>query len=273
MDLRLCKHGVPVFVNSESPQCRMIRPLNSPDKIIRADCISKVFVHEGVEIWPFQNVTLEIRRGEMLAIMGPSGSGKSTLLHILGGIEPPSSGEIWIEGCNVTKLTDRDRTLLRRRRIGFIFQSFNLVPTLNVSENVELPLILDGVSSQDAASRAGTSLHRVGLGDRLRHLPSQLSGGEQQRVAIARALVINPALVLADEPTGNLDSARGRDITRLLREVAHESHQTVVVVTHDLRVASQADRLIVLLDGRVTYDGPPGTDAELVSALKQEGDR
>ena len=246
--------------------------MNSPDKIIRADCISKVFVHEGVEIRPFHNVSLEIRRGEMLAIMGPSGSGKSTLLHVLGGIEPPSSGDIWIEGHNVAKLSDRDRTLLRRRRIGFIFQSFNLVPTLTVSENVALPLILDGVASRDAASRALASLQRVGLSDRLSHLPTQLSGGEQQRVAIARALVIKPALVLADEPTGNLDSARGRDITRLLREVAHENHQTVVVVTHDIRVASQADRLIVLLDGRVTYNGKPGTDAELVAALKQEID-
>lgn len=251
----------------------MILPVNLPEKVIRADSISKFFVHESAEIWPFKNVSLEIRRGEMLAIMGPSGSGKSTLLHVLGGIEPPSSGDIWIEDCNVTKLTDRDRTLLRRRRLGFIFQSFNLVPTLNVSENVELPLILDGVSARDAASLAEACLHRVGLAARLRHLPSQLSGGEQQRVAIARALVINPALVLADEPTGNLDSARGRDITRLLREVAHESHQTVVVVTHDIRVASQADRLIVLLDGRITYDGPPGTDAELVAALKQEVDR
>ncbi len=246
--------------------------MNSPDKIIRADCISKVFVHEGVEIRPFHNVSLEIRRGEMLAIMGPSGSGKSTLLHVLGGIEPPSSGDIWIEGQNVAKLSDRDRTLLRRRRIGFIFQSFNLVPTLTVSENVALPLILDGVSSRDAASRALASLQRVGLSDRLSHLPTQLSGGEQQRVAIARALVIKPALVLADEPTGNLDSARGRDITLMLRDVAHENHQTVVVVTHDLRVASHADRLIVLLDGRVTYNGKPGTDAELVAALKQEID-
>ena len=246
--------------------------MNSPDKIIRADCISKVFVHEGVEIRPFHNVSLEIRRGEMLAIMGPSGSGKSTLLHVLGGIEPPSSGDIWIEGQNVAKLSDRDRTLLRRRRIGFIFQSFNLVPTLSVSENVALPLILDGVSSRDAASRALASLQRVGLSDRLSHLPTQLSGGEQQRVAIARALVIKPALVLADEPTGNLDSARGRDITLMLRDVAHENHQTVVVVTHDLRVASHADRLIVLLDGRVTYNGKPGTDAELVAALKQEID-
>ncbi len=246
--------------------------MNSPDKIIRADCISKVFVHEGVEIRPFHNVSLEIRRGEMLAIMGPSGSGKSTLLHVLGGIEPPSSGDIWIEGQNVAELSDRDRTLLRRRRIGFIFQSFNLVPTLSVSENVALPLILDGVSSRDAASRALASLQRVGLSDRLSHLPTQLSGGEQQRVAIARALVIKPALVLADEPTGNLDSARGRDITLMLRDVAHENHQTVVVVTHDLRVASHADRLIVLLDGRVTYNGKPGTDAELVAALKQEID-
>ena len=246
--------------------------MNSPDKIIRADCISKVFVHEGVEIRPFHNVSLEIRRGEMLAIMGPSGSGKSTLLHVLGGIEPPSSGDIWIEGQNVAELSDRDRTLLRRRRIGFIFQSFNLVPTLTVSENVALPLILDGVSSRDAASRALASLQRVGLSDRLSHLPTQLSGGEQQRVAIARALVIKPALVLADEPTGNLDSARGRDITLMLRDVAHENHQTVVVVTHDLRVASHADRLIVLLDGRVTYNGKPGTDAELVAALKQEID-
>ena len=246
--------------------------MNSPDKIIRADCISKVFVHEGVEIRPFHNVSLEIRRGEMLAIMGPSGSGKSTLLHVLGGIEPPSSGDIWIEGHNVAKLSDRDRTLLRRRRSGFIFQSFNLVPTLTVSENVALPLILDGVASRDAASRALASLQRVGLSDRLSHLPTQLSGGEQQRVAIARALVIKPALVLADEPTGNLDSARGRDITLMLRDVAHENHQTVVVVTHDLRVASHADRLIVLLDGRVTYNGKPGTDAELVAALKQEID-
>ena len=250
----------------------MTLSMNSPDKIIRADCISKVFVHEGVEIRPFHNVSLEIRRGEMLAIMGPSGSGKSTLLHVLGGIEPPSSGDIWIEGQNVAKLSDRDRTLLRRRRIGFIFQSFNLVPTLTVSENVALPLILDGVASRDAASRALASLQRVGLSDRLSHLPTQLSGGEQQRVAIARALVIKPALVLADEPTGNLDSARGRDITLMLRDVAHENHQTVVVVTHDLRVASHADRLIVLLDGRVTYNGKPGTDAELVAALKQEID-
>jgi putative ABC transport system ATP-binding protein len=250
----------------------MTFPANSPDKIIRAESVSKVFIHQGVEIRPIREVTLEICAGEILAIMGPSGSGKSTLLHVLGGIDPPTSGNIWIEGHNVAELSDRDRTLLRRRRIGFIFQSFNLVPTLSVSENVALPLILDGVSAREATSRALASLQRVSLSHRLSHLPTQLSGGEQQRVAIARALVIRPALVLADEPTGNLDSARGRDITLLLREVAHENHQTVVIVTHDIRVASQADRLIVLLDGRVTYDGPPGSDAELMAALKQEID-
>ena len=147
-------------------------PLNANETLVRAECISKVFTHEGNEIRPLQDVTLEIRRGEMLAIMGPSGSGKSTLLHILGGIELPTSGNIWIEGRTVTDLSDRDRTLLRRRRIGFIFQSFNLVPTLNVSENVALPLILDGISSGHAALRAEVCLERVGLKHRLTHLPS-----------------------------------------------------------------------------------------------------
>lgn len=208
----------------------------------------------------------------MVAIMGPSGSGKSTLLHIMGGIDAPTSGEIWIDSQQLSGLNDYELTLLRRRRIGFVFQSFNLVPTLNVLDNVTLPLILDGFSQREAIPRATETLKRVDMAHRLDHLPSQLSGGEQQRVAIARALVINPSLVLADEPTGNLDSARGRDITRLLHDVAHESQQTVVIVTHDIRVASQADRLIVLLDGRVQFDGHPSTDAEWMAALKLEID-
>lgn len=208
----------------------------------------------------------------MVAIMGPSGSGKSTLLHIMGGIDAPTSGEIWIDSQQLSGLNDYELTLLRRRRIGFVFQSFNLVPTLNVLDNVTLPLILDGFSQREAIPRATETLKRVDMAHRLDHLPSQLSGGEQQRVAIARALVIKPSLVLADEPTGNLDSARGRDITRLLHDVAHESQQTVVIVTHDIRVASQADRLIVLLDGRVQFDGHPSTDAEWMAALKLEID-
>ena len=243
---------------------------NPSDEVIRTTNLSKTFVHEGVEVQAFHDVTLRIPRGQMIAIMGPSGSGKSTLLHIMGGIEPPTAGEIWIDGQNLAGLRDLELTLLRRRRIGFIFQSFNLLPTMNVLDNVTLPLILDGMAQRDAVPRALESLQRVDMSHRLRHLPSQLSGGEQQRVAIARALVIRPSLVLADEPTGNLDTVRGRDITRLLCDVAHQGQQTVVVVTHDLRVASQADRLIVLLDGRVRVDGVPSQDAEWMAALHLE---
>ncbi len=238
--------------------------------VIETSNISKVFVNDGVEVSAFCDVTLRIPRGQMTAIVGPSGSGKSTLLHVLGGIELPSSGQIWIDGQNLSELNDHDLTILRRRRIGFIFQSFNLVPALSVIDNVTLPLIMDGISERDAVPRAQQCLHRVDMSHRLRHLPSQLSGGEQQRAAIARALVINPSLVLADEPTGNLDSIRGRDITELLYEVAHESHKTVVVVTHDIRVASRADRLILVLDGHIRFDGCPRTVEELKEVIDME---
>ena len=240
------------------------------DAVIRTTNLSKTFVHEGVEVQAFREVNLQIPRGQMVAIMGPSGSGKSTLLHILGGIEPPTAGEIWIDGQNLAGLKDFDLTLLRRRRIGFVFQSFNLVATLSVVDNVTLPLVLDGISPREAAPRARACLERVAMSHRLRHLPSQMSGGEQQRVAIARALVIHPSLILADEPTGNLDSARGRDITQLLADVAHQGQQTVVVVTHDLRVASKSDRLIILLDGQIRFDGDPSQSAEWMAALELE---
>ncbi len=246
---------------------------NQAEDVIRATDVSKVFIQDELEVPALRGVTLRVPRGQMIAIMGPSGSGKSTLLHVIGGLEPPTSGEVWIDGRDLSGLSDRELTLLRRRRIGFIFQSFNLVPTLSVVDNVTLPLILDGISQRDAVPRALETLKRVDMSHRLKHLPVHLSGGEQQRVAIARALVIHPTLVLADEPTGNLDSVRGRDITRLLRDVAHETQQTVVVVTHDIRVASQADRLIVLLDGRVRFDGRPSTDEEWLAALKLELDQ
>ncbi len=246
--------------------------IGTAEDVIRATGISKVFESEGVEITAFSDVSLSIPGGQMTAIMGPSGSGKSTLLHILGGIEQPTTGEIWFEGQNLAELTDLQLTLMRRRRIGFIFQSFNLVPTLSVVDNVTLPLIMDRVSERQAKPRALECLERVGMSHRLNNLPSQLSGGEQQRVAIARALVINPSVILADEPTGNLDSARGQDITQLLYDVAHESHRTVVVVTHDIRVAKKADRLIVVLDGSIRFDGHPGSNAEWMAALKLEID-
>jgi len=240
------------------------------DVVIRTTNLSKTFILEGVEVQAFREVNLQIPRGQMVAIMGPSGSGKSTLLHILGGIEPPTTGEIWIDGQNLAGLQDYDLTLLRRRRIGFVFQSFNLVPTLSVMDNVTLPLVLDGISPREAEPRAQACLERVAMSHRLQHLPSQLSGGEQQRVAIARALVIQPSLILADEPTGNLDSARGRDITQLLADVAHQGQQTVVVVTHDMRVASKSDRLIVLLDGQIRFDGDPSQDSQWMAALELE---
>jgi putative ABC transport system ATP-binding protein len=240
--------------------------------VIRAENISRVFVTEGVEVTAFRNISVDIHARQMTAIMGPSGSGKSTLLHILGGIEQPSEGEVWLEGQKLSSLSDYELTILRRRKIGFIFQSFNLLPTLSVADNVTLPLIMDGVSVVEAMPRALECLRQVGMEHRLEHLPSQLSGGEQQRVAIARALVIKPTVILADEPTGNLDSARGREITQLLYDIAHQSGCTVVVVTHDVRVAQKADRLIVVLDGKIQFHGRPESDQQWIAALKLEID-
>jgi putative ABC transport system ATP-binding protein len=187
----------------------------------------------------------------MLAIMGRSGSGKSTLLTLLGGVDVPTSGQVLLEGKDLATLTDDNRTLIRRRRIGFVFQAFNLLPILTAEENVALPLELDGVPAKEAHERAARSLELVGLESRRSHLPGKMSGGEQQRVAIARALVIEPAIVLADEPTGNLDSANGRRITQVLRELVDQHGQTIVLVTHDPAVAQQADRVIYLFDGQI----------------------
>jgi putative ABC transport system ATP-binding protein len=198
-----------------------------------------------------RGVDLRVARGDFVAIMGRSGSGKSTLLHLLGGVDLPTAGEVLLEGHDLAHTTDDQRTLIRRRRIGFIFQSFNLLPILTAEENVSLPLELDGVSHAAAVRRAAGKLELVGMGGRKNHVPSTLSGGEQQRVAIARALVIEPAILLADEPTGNLDSANGQRVVRMLRKLVDEQHQTLVVVTHDPEVAAQADRVIHLGDGLI----------------------
>jgi putative ABC transport system ATP-binding protein len=204
---------------------------------------------EEVCVHALCGVDLQVRKGELLAIMGPSGSGKSTLLHILGGVETPTSGQVLLEGVDLATLNDDQRTIVRRERMGFIFQSFNLLPAFTAEENVSLPLELGGMSSSEAHKRANDVLQMVGMSHRRDHVPSAMSGGEQQRVAIARALVIRPALLLADEPTGNLDSANGRQVTALLRRLATEDEQTIVMVTHDANVAAQADRLIRLRDG------------------------
>jgi putative ABC transport system ATP-binding protein len=198
--------------------------------------------------------------------MGPSGSGKSTLMHVLAGLDQPTAGTVTIDGVDLSTLDDKRLTELRRDKVGFVFQSFNLLPVLTAEENIELPLKIAG-RPVDEAWRAEL-VETVGLGDRLTHHPSELSGGQQQRVAIARALVSKPAVVFADEPTGNLDSGSGAEVLRLLRHSVDALHQTVVMVTHDANAASVADRVIVLADGRVVHDGAAGTADEVHDLLR-----
>jgi putative ABC transport system ATP-binding protein len=211
----------------------------------------------GVRVPALRGVDVQIRPGTFVAIMGPSGSGKSTLLNLLGALDVPTAGQILLEGIDVAKMTDDDRTMLRRRRIGFVFQQFNLLPILSAAENVAVPLRLEGKRGAEIDPPVAEVLALVGLADRRDHLPSQLSGGEQQRVAIARALVTRPAMILADEPTGNLDSANGERVIEILRQLVDEQHQTVVLVTHDPAVAQQADRVIHVRDGQICEDYDP----------------
>ncbi|HET7482753.1 MAG TPA: ABC transporter ATP-binding protein [Actinomycetota bacterium] len=218
------------------------------DVAVEARSVTKTYVQGDDEIRALRGVDLTVSRGEFLVVTGASGSGKSTLLHILGALDRPDSGEVWIEGTAVAGLSEEDLAVLRRRRLGFVLQFFNLLPTLNALENAAFPLLLDGVP--DALERAGESLEAVGMAHRHEHRPAQLSGGEQQRVALARALVTRPAVVFADEPTGNLDSATGRDILALLRSTS-ETGQTIVMVTHDDKAAAFADRSVRLVDGVV----------------------
>jgi putative ABC transport system ATP-binding protein len=213
--------------------------------------LRKSFGEGDARVEALRGVDVGVNPGEMLAIMGRSGSGKSTLLTLLGGVDVPTSGQVLLEGVDLATMTDDERTLVRRRRIGFVFQSFNLLPILTAEENVALPLELDGTSPAVAREKAGKMLELVGLEKRRSHLPGKLSGGEQQRVAIARALVIDPAIVLADEPTGNLDTTNGKRIIAVLRELVDQHGQTLVLVTHDPGVAAIADRVIYVADGLV----------------------
>lgn len=222
--------------------------------VLEARNLRKVYGEGEARVEALRGVDMGVRAGEMVAIMGRSGSGKSTLLSMLGGIDSPTSGEVLLEGIDLASLTDDQRTLMRRQRIGFIFQSFNLLPILTAEENVSLPLELDGVSSAEASRRAREVLELVSMSGRRDHIPSTLSGGEQQRVAVARALVIQPALLLADEPTGNLDSVNGQRLIQMLRNLVDQRQQTIVMVTHDPSVAAKADRVIHLSDGFVEQE-------------------
>ncbi len=225
--------------------------------ILQAINLFKTYGTGSASVPALRGVSVGISVGEFVAIMGPSGSGKSTLLTICGGVEVPSSGQLLLEGKDLTTLSDDELTKIRRRRLGFIFQSFNLLPNLTAEENVALPMELDGRRKADGLERANNSLALVGMTHRNKHLPAQMSGGEQQRVAIARALAFQPALLLADEPTGNLDSVHSQAITRLLTQLVAENGQTIVMVTHDPIIAGFASRVIGIRDGQVEFDGPP----------------
>lgn len=213
--------------------------------------LRKSFGEGETKVEALRGVDLGIRRGEMLAIMGRSGSGKSTLLTLLGGVDVPTSGQVLLEGVDLASMTDDQRTIVRRKQIGFVFQSFNLLPILTAEENVSLPLELDGIAPNVARKTAAEMLELVGMGTRKDHIPGKLSGGEQQRVAIARALAIKPTFLLGDEPTGNLDSNNSKKVMTLLRHLVEDHQQTMVLVTHDPAVAAQADRIIHLLDGQI----------------------
>jgi putative ABC transport system ATP-binding protein len=213
-----------------------------------------------------RGVSLEVPTGQFTAVMGPSGSGKSTLMHLLAGLDAPDAGSVHIAGRDITRMSDRELTKLRRTHIGFVFQSFNLLPTLTAEENVTLPLSIAGRKPDRAALDA--LLERMGLAERRGHRPAQLSGGQQQRVAVARALIAQPTVLFADEPTGNLDSTAGAGVLRLLRDAVDLDGQTTVMVTHDPRAAATADRVLFLADGRVVADLDQPAEDQILAALK-----
>lgn len=221
-------------------------------EIVRVEHLSKVYGKGDTAVHALDDVSFSIEQGQFVAIVGPSGSGKSTLLHILGGVDTPTSGKVQIGDTDISKLDETALAIFRRRQIGLIYQFYNLIPILTVEENMTLPLLLDG--KKPDRQMLHTLVSTLGLSDRLNHLPNQLSGGQQQRVSIGRALLNNPALMLADEPTGNLDSENSKEIIALLRRFNREFNQTVVIITHDERIALSADRVISVQDGKIVRD-------------------
>ena len=237
--------------------------------IVQAIDVSRRYGEGDAAVDALRDVSVDFERDRFTAIMGPSGSGKSTLLHVLAGLDRPTSGRVLIDGTDITALDDGDLTKLRRDKLGFIFQFFNLLPVLTAEENLVLPLSIAGRKPDKAWLEQ--LLNTVGLQDRRTHLPSELSGGQQQRVAVARALISRPAVVFADEPTGNLDSKASDDVLRLLRQAVDEFDQTVVMVTHAPEAAAYADRLLTLRDGEIVSDAAPGSTDDVIELMKQLG--
>jgi putative ABC transport system ATP-binding protein len=239
--------------------------------VLAARELVKEYATGRATVRALDGVSLDVRRGRFVAVMGPSGSGKSTLLHLLGGLDSPTTGDVLLEGTALSAMSDKEVTLARRHRIGFVFQFFNLVPVLSVAENVALPAVIDGKRPSEYAERLDHVVKLVGLTDWREHLPSEISGGQQQRVAIARALFTEPAVLLADEPTGNLDSRTSQEVLDLLKEAQRDLGQTVVMVTHDHNAAAYADEIVLLEDGRIsdTLD----IEAHLAAQATKGGDR
>lgn len=222
--------------------------------LIEFQNIFKIYQMGDTEVHAIDGISMSIFKGEFVAIVGPSGSGKSTCMNIIGCLDVPTSGEYFLDGKNVSHMNDNELAEIRNKKLGFIFQQYNLIPKLNVQQNVELPLLYAGLSEKEQAVRALSSLDKVGLKDKAKNLPSQLSGGQQQRVSIARALAGNPSIILADEPTGALDSKTGKEVLDFLKQL-HREGNTIVLITHDNSIAAQAERVIRVADGRIVYDG------------------
>ena len=244
-----------------------IAPTQVKAPAVAASAVTRRYGDGESAVDALRGVTLEVPAGQFTAVMGPSGSGKSTLMHLLAGLDTPSSGTVGIGGEDITAMNDKQLTKLRRKHIGFVFQQFNLLPTLTAEENILLPLSIAGRKTDKADLEA--LIARVGLQERRDHRPSELSGGQQQRVAIARALISRPTILFADEPTGNLDSASGAEILALLREAVELDGQTTLMVTHDPRAAAAADRVVFIADGRIVADLTEPTEADVLAAVKE----